>query len=162
MIALLQRVTEASVSIDGQTTASIGKGVLVFIAVEARDDEHVCARMVERILGYRIFADGNGRMNNSVGDIGGEVLLVPQFTLAADTRKGMRPGFSRGASPEKAAALFLRLTRLAAANYPAMKIGNFGADMQIALVNDGPATFLLQADGGKPADAHPAGEKQTT
>ncbi len=147
MIALLQRVTEASVSVGGQTTASIGRGVLVFIAVEPRDDERVCVRMVERILGYRIFADDNGRMNNNVRDIDGEVLLVPQFTLAADTRKGTRPGFSHGASPETATVLFSRLAHLATTNHPAVKTGSFGANMQIALINDGPATFLLQING---------------
>ena len=149
MIALLQRVTEASVSVGGLTTASIGKGILVFIAIEPSDDKRASARMVERILGYRIFADDGGRMNNNVGDIDGEVLLVPQFTLAADTRKGTRPSFSRGASPEKATALFSRLAHLAATSYPTVKTGSFGANMQVAMINDGPATFLLQVNGGK-------------
>ena len=145
MIALLQRVSEASVVIEGHTETAIDAGVLAFIAVEPHDDEATCKRMVERILGYRIFADDEGRMNRSVGEIGGGVLLVPQFTLTADTRKGTRPSFSGGAAPETAKKLFERVVATAATHYPKVKAGRFQADMKVALVNDGPATFLLNA-----------------
>lgn len=146
MIALLQRVSEASVTIEGCVEASIGAGLLAFIAVEPDDGEAVCERIAERLLGYRVFADAAGRMNCSVGDVGGALLLVPQFTLAADTRKGMRPGFSGGAKPELAQRLFERLVACVAARFPAVQAGRFGADMQVALINDGPATFLLRAE----------------
>ncbi len=145
MIALLQRVNEASVKIEAQTVASIKPGLLAFIAIEPRDDEAVCRRMVERILGYRIFADQAGRMNCNVADVGGEVLLVPQFTLTADTRKGMRPSFSGGAEPETAKRLFEWTVACAAGQYSPVKAGCFGADMEVRLVNNGPTTFLLRS-----------------
>ena len=144
MIVLLQRVSEAAVVIKGETTASIKKGLLVFVAIEPSDNEMVCKRLTERILGYRVFADDAGRMNCNVGDIGGEILFVPQFTLTADTRKGMRPSFSGGAKAETAKKLFDWTVAYAAQQYPAVKAGCFGADMQVALINDGPATFLLR------------------
>ncbi len=143
MIALLQCVSEASVAIEGRTVTAIKAGLLVFVAVEPRDDEAVCGRMVERILGYRVFADAVGRTNCSVTDGGGAVLLVPQFTLAADTRKGLRPSFSSAADPETAKRLFEWTVARARACYPEVEAGRFGADMKVTLVNDGPVTFLL-------------------
>lgn len=145
MISLLQRVSEASVSVDGRAVAACKAGLLVFVAFEPHDDSPACERMAERILGYRVFGDAGGRMNLSVGDAGGEVLFVPQFTLAADTRKGTRPSFSGGADPGKAEALFQRLVDCASRRHPGVHAGRFGADMKVALVNDGPATFLLRS-----------------
>ena len=144
MIALLQRVSEASVSIERQVVASCKTGLLVFVAFEPHDDAGACKRMAERILGYRVFGDADGRMNLNVGDAGGEVLLVPQFTLAADTRKGMRPSFSGGAEPQAARALFQQLVDCASRLHDGVRAGRFGADMKVASVNDGPATFLLR------------------
>ena len=147
MLALLQRVNQASVSAEGCAVNAIKGGLLVFVAIQADDDERVCARLIERIFHYRVFADDNGKMNRSVTDVGGEVLLVPQFTLTADTRKGMRPSFSGGAPPQRAKQLFEWSVTHAAANYARVKAGYFGAEMKVALVNDGPATFLLSSGG---------------
>jgi len=144
MIALIQRVTAASVRIGGQTVAEIGPGLLALVAVEAGDTAPVVERMLERLLGYRVFADEQGRMNRSLQEVEGGLLLVPQFTLAADTRKGMRPGFSPAASPERGATLFAALVERARERHPQVAAGVFGADMQGALVNDGPVTFWLQ------------------
>lgn len=143
MIALIQRVTEASVRVGGDTVAAIGPGLLALIAVEPEDTEATEVRTLERLLGYRIFADAQGRMNRSLRDSGGGLLLVPQFTLAANTDKGMRPSFSGGASPEHGAARFAALVARAGATYPIVASGVFGADMQVALINDGPVTFRL-------------------
>ncbi|MES9992891.1 MAG: D-aminoacyl-tRNA deacylase [Candidatus Thiodiazotropha sp.] len=145
MIGLLQRVTEASVNIDGDAVASIDRGVAVLVGVQRDDDERKADRLLQRILGYRIFGDENGRMNLSLRDIQGGLLLVPQFTLAADTRKGMRPGFSSAAEPQQGEAIFGYLTKQAQAQYHPIACGVFGADMQLALVNDGPVTFWLQS-----------------
>ena len=144
MITLLQRVSEAAVSVNGETIASIGTGLLVFVAVEPDDDEAVCERMVERILGYRVFADDKRRMNRSVTDVEGAALFVPQFTLAADTRKGARPSFSSDVNPEAAKRLFEWTVACARARHPGVGAGRFGSDMKVALVNDGPATFWLR------------------
>ncbi len=143
MIALLQRVTRASVSVDAECIASIDQGLLVLLGVEKSDSEAQAARMVERILGYRVFADADGKMNLSVRDIGGGVLLVPQFTLAADTRRGMRPSFSSAASPETGRQLFDSVVDIMRSNYDYVATGRFGADMAVELVNDGPVTFWL-------------------
>ncbi|WP_020648067.1 D-aminoacyl-tRNA deacylase [Solimonas variicoloris] len=145
MIGLLQRVREASVSVDGERVAAIGGGLLVLVGVQPDDSEASAARLLERLLGYRVFADGEGRMNRSLRDTGGGLLLVPQFTLAADTRSGTRPGFSTAAPPPLARALFARLVELARAAHADVGSGRFGADMQVALVNDGPVTFWLEA-----------------
>ena len=150
MIALLQRVSEAAVSVAGEELARIGPGLLVFLAVERGDGPAQCRRMVERLLGYRVFADAAGRMNLSLLDSGGELLLVPQFTLAADTRKGSRPSFTPAAAPAEGARLFRMCVELAGQRL-AVASGRFGADMQVALVNDGPVTFSLRVapeDGG--------------
>jgi len=148
MIALLQRVTKAAIDIEGQTVARAGRGLLVFIGVEIGDRRFAAERLVERILGYRVFADGDGRMNLSVLDIHGDLLLVPQFTLAANTNKGMRPSFSSAARPELGEAMFDYLVEQARNRYPSVSCGRFGADMQVSLTNDGPATFLLRVNTG--------------
>lgn len=144
MIALLQRVTEASVVVDGETVGAIGAGLMVLVAVEPGDGEPQALRMCERLLGYRVFSDDAGRMNLSLMDTSGGLLLVPQFTLAADTRKGMRPSFTTAAAPGEGKRWFDRLVELARAVHPLVATGRFGAHMQVRLVNDGPVTFLLR------------------
>ncbi len=144
MIGLLQRVTQARVEVGAEVVASIGPGLLVLVGVEPEDDEVRADRLLERLLGYRIFPDADGRMNLDLTTIGGELLLVPQFTLAADTRKGTRPGFSTAADPEKGERLFNYLCRSASQQHAATRSGLFGADMQVSLTNDGPVTFWLQ------------------
>lgn len=146
MIGLLQRVSEAAVRVDDRVIATIGRGLLVFVGVERGDDEAQARRLAERLLGYRVFADASGRMNASVVDAGGAILLVPQFTLAADTRKGMRAGFSTAAEPETGRALFDRLAGFVRDGGVEVHCGRFGADMRVALVNDGPVTFHLRAE----------------
>lgn len=145
MIGLLQRVTESSVTILGKKVAEIDRGVLVLVGVEKKDDEASADRLLQRLLGYRVFPDDDGRMNLSLTDIGGGLLLVPQFTLAADTSRGMRAGFSRAAPPAQGQRLFEYLVNQARAVHEPVGSGRFGADMQVALVNDGPVTFWLQA-----------------
>jgi D-aminoacyl-tRNA deacylase len=144
MIGLIQRVSEASVVVEGGTVGQIGRGLLVLVDVEKHDDETTAKRLLERLLGYRVFPDAEEKMNLSLSDIGGELLLVPQFTLAADTHKGTRPSFSSAASPELGASLFEYF--VAAARESRLKVarGVFGADMKVSLVNDGPVTFWLQ------------------
>lgn len=145
MIGLLQRVTEAAVIIGGAEIARIGPGLVVLVAVERGDDESTAERLLDRLLNYRVFADAEGRMNLSVTDAGGSLLLVPQFTLAADTRKGLRPSFAPAAPPELGRALFERVVAHAGAVLPGkIATGRFGAHMQVSLVNDGPVTFWLQ------------------
>lgn len=144
MIALLQRVSMAQVVIGGTVTAAIDRGLLVFLGVETGDTAPVADRLLERVLNYRVFADAAGRMNLSLRDIGGGLLLVPQFTLAADTGKGLRPGFSTAAAPEQAQALFLHVVAQAQCVHVPVAQGEFGADMQVTLTNDGPVTFRLQ------------------
>ena len=143
MIGLIQRVLRAQVDIDGKCFAAIDRGILALIGVEREDDLSDVARLAERILHYRIFSDQYGRMNHSLSDIQGDLLLVPQFTLAAETQKGLRPGFSNAADPEKGAKLFQQLLDYSAENYSRVKYGCYGADMQVSLVNDGPVTFWL-------------------
>lgn len=148
MIGLLQRVSRASVEVASRQIAAIGPGLLVFVGVERGDSEVEAQRLLERLLGYRVFSDDAGRMNRSLRDTGGGLLLVPQFTLAADTRKGTRPGFSPAAPPEQGRTLFESLCGLARAAHPGVACGEFGADMQVALVNDGPVTFWLRTGQG--------------
>ena len=140
MIALIQRVTGASVAVDGQVVGAIGKGILALVGVEKNDGEAEAARLAQKVLAYRIFADDAGKMNLSLQDLGGELLAVPQFTLVADTNSGTRPSFSTGASPEQGARLFARFVELSKAKAQ----GRFGAHMQVSLVNDGPVTFSLR------------------
>jgi D-tyrosyl-tRNA(Tyr) deacylase len=145
MLALIQRVSQASVVIDGDTVGAIGPGLLALVGVEPGDDDPRPARMAERLLGYRVFADADGRMNRSLADTGGGLLLVSQFTLAADTRSGMRPGFSTAAAPDKAERLFSRLVEICREKHPpGVETGRFGAHMVVNLTNDGPVTFLLK------------------
>lgn len=149
MIGLLQRVTEARVIVAGETVGRIGRGLLVLIGVERGDGEAQADRLLERLLGYRVFPDADGRMNLSVSDIGGGLLLVPQFTLPADTRKGLRPSFTPAAAPEDGERLFDRLVACARARHSDVATGRFGADMQVSLTNDGPVTFWLQVGGAR-------------
>ena len=145
MIALIQRVTEARVEAGGELLGSIGRGILALVGVERGDAEAQAERLVERVLGYRIFPDAAGKMNLSLLDIGGELLAVPQFTLAADTKTGTRAGFSTAATPEEGRSLFDRFVFFASQKQLRVKTGAFGAEMKISLVNDGPVTFWLQA-----------------
>jgi len=145
MIGLLQRVSSASVSVDDKPIANINRGLLVLVAVHRDDEARDITRLAERILTYRVFPDAEGRMNLSVKDISGGLLLVPQFTLTADTRKGTRASFSRGADPEKATAFFDTLVVTCRLALETVETGRFGADMQVALVNDGPVTFWLES-----------------
>jgi len=148
MIGLLQRVRQAHVEIAGQRVAEIGSGLLVLIGVQQRDGENEADRLLERLLGYRVFADTTGKMNLNISQAGGALLLVPQFTLAADTRNGMRPGFSTAAVPAEGERLFEYLLQQARAHSPEIAAGQFGADMQVSLVNDGPVTFWLEVKPG--------------
>ena len=143
MKALLQRVTRASVEVEGETIGAIGPGLLVFVGIEPEDDEAACGRMLKRLLEYRVFADSEQRMNLSLQDVAGGLLLVSQFTLAADTRSGRRPSFSTAAPSAQGEQLFNHLVAIARDLHPAVQTGWFGADMQVSLVNDGPVTFLL-------------------
>ena len=145
MIGLLQRVSRARVSVNGETSGEIGRGLLVLAAVERGDGDAQARRLAERIVGYRVFPDADGRMNLSLKDVGGELLLVSQFTLAADTRKGTRPGFSKAAPPDVGQRLFDRLVTESKALGVRVATGVYGADMDVELVNSGPVTILLQA-----------------
>lgn len=144
MIALIQRVSEASVQVGDETVGRIGSGLLAFVAVERDDGEAQVRRMLERLLGYRVFSDAEGRMNRSLSDVGGGLLLVSQFTLAADTSSGMRAGFSGAASPEQGELLFSRLVELARIAHSPVETGRFRTHMKVQLVNDGPVTFHLR------------------
>lgn len=144
MIALIQRVSEARVEVDGEVVGRIGPGMLAFVAVERGDGEAQARRLLERILGYRVFADDQGRMNRCLRDVGGGLLLVSQFTLAADTTSGMRAGFTGAASPEDGEREFSRLIEMARAAYSPVETGRFRTHMQVHLVNDGPVTFHLR------------------
>ena len=151
MIGLMQRVTEASVHVEGALVGAIGPGLLVLVGVQAGDTAAQGERLLERLVTYRVFADEAGKMNRSLDDVGGGLLLVPQFTLAADTHKGTRPGFSTAAAPEAGRERFDALVALAHARLPGrVATGRFGADMKVALVNDGPVTFWLEV---KPSTA---------
>jgi D-tyrosyl-tRNA(Tyr) deacylase len=145
MIALLQRVSGASIVIEGRTTASIGPGLVALVAVKPADTEETGLRLLARILQYRVFADEAGKMNYSLAQIQGELLLVPQFTLAADTHKGLRPGFSCAAPPEQGRRLFDALLRAAQTQHGRVASGEFGAHMQVSLTNDGPVTLWLES-----------------
>ena len=144
MIALIQRVAEANVQVDGHTTGKIGPGLLALIGVVNGDDSAAAERLLQRILDYRVFADAAGRMNLSLRQRCGGLLLVPQFTLAADTGRGNRPGFSGAAAPAEAAALFDYVVTFARASHGEVATGVFGAHMQVSLINDGPVTFWLE------------------
>ncbi|MGH8120133.1 MAG: D-aminoacyl-tRNA deacylase [Gammaproteobacteria bacterium] len=144
MIGLLQRVTRAAVEVDQKIIARIDRGLLVLIGVEKEDTQAQADRLLERLLGYRVFPDRDGKMNLSLKDIGGGLLLVPQFTLPADTHKGMRPSFSSAAPPEQGREMFAYLLKEAQARHQPVAVGVFGADMQVTLTNDGPVTFWLK------------------
>lgn len=144
MIALLQRVTRATVTVDGEVIGSVERGLLALIGVERDDTAQKAERLAQRLTGYRVFEDAEGKMNLCVRDIAGGVLLVPQFTLAADTRKGARPSFSSAAPPERAQALFDEFVRQVGDLHDPVATGRFGAEMFVELVNHGPVTFWLQ------------------
>jgi D-tyrosyl-tRNA(Tyr) deacylase len=144
LIALIQRVSGAAVTVDARTVGQIGRGILALIGIERGDDLPRAERLLERVLTYRIFEDDAGRMNHSLRDIAGALLLVPQFTLAADTHKGTRPGFSTAEAPEIARARFAELLDLAQKRHPQVAAGEFGAHMLVSSVNDGPVTFWLR------------------
>ncbi|TKB43996.1 D-aminoacyl-tRNA deacylase [Thalassotalea mangrovi] len=143
MKALLQRVSHASVCVDNSIVGEIGPGILVLVAIEQADTEKTVQRMAEKISKYRMFSDTDGKMNLSVAQTGGEVLVVSQFTLAADTNKGLRPSFSRGAAPSVSETLYLQLAENIASQGINVATGRFGADMKVSLLNDGPVTFML-------------------
>lgn len=145
MIALLQRVAEAGVSVDGAVTGQIGRGLLVFLAVQPDDDDRTVTRMAERVLTYRVFPDDAGRMNRSLLDEGLSLLVVPQFTLAADTKKGTRASFTRAAPPAMGEAFFGKFVDQCRKSVGRVETGVFGADMAVSLLNDGPVTFWLEA-----------------
>lgn len=144
MIGLLQRVTQASVTVDGQVVGAIGRGLMVLVCAEKGDTAREADALLAKLLGYRVFPDDAGKMNRSVTDVEGGLLLVPQFTLAADTKSGTRPSFTPAASPEDGRRLFDHVVAAACARHPNVATGQFGADMQVSLTNDGPVTFWLQ------------------
>jgi len=144
MRGLIQRVSCAAVNIDGQCHASIEQGILLLLGIEAADGFEQSEKLISKVLNYRIFADAQGRMNRSLKDINGELLVVSQFTLVADTRKGLRPGFSKAAAPEAAESCYEDFLVRLKSQYSAVANGVFGADMQVSLCNDGPVTFLLE------------------
>ncbi|NVZ10163.1 D-tyrosyl-tRNA(Tyr) deacylase [Allochromatium humboldtianum] len=144
MIGLLQRVSEARVVVAGEAVGAIERGLLVLVGVQRGDDEARAERLLERLLGYRVFPDAQDRMNLSLRDIDGGLLLVPQFTLAADTKKGTRASFTSAAPPDEGERLFDHLVERARAAHPRVATGRFGADMQVGLINDGPVTFWLE------------------
>ena len=146
MIGLLQRVGQASVTVDGAVVGAIGRGLMVLVCAEKGDTGREAEALIAKLLGYRVFPDEAGKMNRSVRDIEGGLLLVPQFTLAADTRSGTRPSFSPAAAPADGLRLFDHAVRHARAQHGKVETGQFGADMQVALVNDGPVTFWLRID----------------
>jgi len=146
MIGLLQRVSEASVTVDGEVTGAIGRGLMVLVCAEKGDTEREADALLAKLLTYRVFADDAGKMNRSVTDVAGGLLLVPQFTLAADTRSGTRPSFSPAAAPEDGRRLFDHVVRQARERHGIVETGCFGADMKVALINDGPVTFWLRID----------------
>lgn len=151
MIALLQRVRHASVTVNGALIGAIDAGLLVFLCAEKGDTEREADALLGKLLNYRVFSDDAGKMNRSITDVAGGLLLVPQFTLAADTRSGTRPSFTPAAAPADARRLFDHVVAQARARHPVVATGQFGADMQVALTNDGPVTFWLQLDPPKPS-----------
>jgi D-aminoacyl-tRNA deacylase len=144
MLALIQRVGNASVQVEGQVVGAIGQGLLVFLGIEREDNEAEASRLLQKVLAYRVFSDAEGRMNKSVQDINGGLLVVSQFTLAADTNKGLRPSFSSAKPPTEAEVLYDYFLAQALMFHKKVESGHFGADMQVSLVNDGPVTFLLK------------------
>ena len=146
MIALLQRVTQASVVVDGEQIGAIGHGLMVLVCAEKGDTEKESDALLAKLLGYRVFADEAGKMNRSVADVAGALLLVPQFTLAADTNSGTRPSFSPAAAPVDGIRLFDHIVGQARQRHPVVETGQFGADMKVSLTNDGPVTFWLQVE----------------
>ena len=144
MRALIQRVSEASVSVDGEVTGAIDRGLLVLLGVDREDDNDKACKLMDKLLAYRVFPDDEGRMNRSVTDIAGGVLLVSQFTLSADTRKGLRPSFSSAAPPERARSVYDHCLTYLKQQIDTVETGIFAADMQVSLINDGPVTFLLE------------------
>jgi D-tyrosyl-tRNA(Tyr) deacylase len=144
LIALIQRVAGASVAVGGETVGEIGAGLLALLGVERGDGDAEAARLAERVLGYRVFADAEGKMNLSLSQTGGGLLVVPQFTLVADTNSGTRPSFSSGASPAEGERLYQKFVEEAKSRHAPVETGRFGAHMQVSLVNDGPVTFWLQ------------------
>lgn len=146
MIGLIQRVSGASVDAEGECIGAIGEGLVVLVGFRRGDREQRIPRFVERLLNYRVFPDEHGRMNRSLQDVGGSLLLVPQFTLAADTDSGNRPSFTPAAPPEQGQALFEAVVERASGIWPHTAAGRFGADMQVRLVNDGPVTFWIEVD----------------
>jgi D-aminoacyl-tRNA deacylase len=149
MIGLLQRVSQASVAVDGETIGAIGRGLMVLVCAEKGDTAREADALLAKLLGYRVFPDEAGKMNRSVTDVAGGLLLVPQFTLAADTRSGTRPSFSPAAAPEDGRRLFEHVVRQARERHGNVETGQFGADMQVTLTNDGPVTFWLRIDPPK-------------
>jgi D-tyrosyl-tRNA(Tyr) deacylase len=149
MISIIQRVTTATATVDHQVIGKIDTGIMALVAVEKEDTQKDAERLLERILNYRIFADEHERMNLSLRDINGGLLLVPQFTLAADTQKGNRPSFISAATPELGLQLFSYLQQFATAIYPQVQFGRFGADMQVSLINNGPVTFTLRMQAAR-------------
>ena len=152
MIALLQRASSASVVVDGVVVGEIGRGLMVLICAERNDSEREADALLAKLLGYRVFADDAGKMNRSIADVEGGLLLVPQFTLAADTKSGTRPSFSPAAAPEDGRRLFDHVVRRARQQHRKVETGRFGADMKVSLVNDGPVTFWLQVKPKLTAD----------
>jgi len=146
MIALLQRVSQANVVVDGREIAAIDRGLLVLVGVQKGDGLAQAQRLMERVIAYRVFEDSQGRMNHSLKDVGGGLLLVPQFTLAADTNRGLRPSFSAAAEPQDGRRLFEQAVSIGRQLLPNVAVGEFGADMKVGLVNDGPVTFWLQVN----------------
>lgn len=144
MLGLLQRVTEASVTVEGECVGRINAGMLVLLGIQKDDTQAVADKLIDKLLAYRIFADADNKMNASIRDVDGEILIVSQFTLAADTQKGLRPSFSSAAPPAMARELYDYVIDALRAKHPAMATGIFGADMKVALVNDGPVTFMLE------------------
>lgn len=144
MIALLQRISSAAVRVEGEVIARVSSGLLVFLGIERGDSDREAEKLLERVLKYRIFSDARGRMNRALADVGGDLLIVPQFTLAADTRKGLRPSFEPAADPKVGRELFNVFLRQAIRKHPTVASGRFGANMQVELVNDGPVTFWLR------------------
>lgn len=145
MKALIQRVRQARVEVAGEVVGAIDQGLLVLVGVEPQDSEASAAKLLHKLLNYRVFSDSDGKMNLSLTEVAGGLLLVSQFTLAADTRKGLRPGFSTAAPPAQGEALFDHLVDLARQQHDPVATGRFGADMQVHLINDGPVTFLLES-----------------
>lgn len=145
MLGLIQRVSAGRVVVDGETVGEIGRGILLLLGIQKHDDSPACEKLLNKVLSYRIFPDDAGQMNASLRDIGGGLLVVSQFTLAADTKKGLRPSFSSAAPPAMAELLYDEFVQRAKASHPDVQTGRFGANMQVHLVNDGPVTFLLEA-----------------